>query len=117
MPFADQLLFLHHRTSAIKNTREQVNLNEVNIETELTAYPNPFKSVATVRLSSLNSEEVTLDIFDPEGKRVKQLYKGKVEANVSKKLPLSSAGLAPGLYTLRLTTKNRVVSKKIVLVK
>ena len=64
-------------------------------------YPNP--SVGPVRLDvrPASPERVAADVFDALGRRVLRAFDGPVPSGASETLSVDTAGLAPGLYVVR----------------
>ncbi|GAB3530094.1 hypothetical protein GCM10027443_10260 [Pontibacter brevis] len=86
-------------------------------EAELKAYPNPFTTDATVQFTLTDAGEVSLELYDVQGRRVRSLYKGAAEANATRSFELSAEGLTRGVYIIRLVTGAKVITQKIVLEK
>jgi enterochelin esterase family protein len=76
----------------------------------LTAWPNPARDRATLRLSGAVGEAVTVDAFDLLGRRVARLHDGAgarpIEVDVSV--------WTPGLYVLRAATPDGVVTRRLL---
>ncbi len=66
----------------------------------LTAFPNPARGAATLRLRLGAPSEVTVTVFDGLGRRVRTLPAGPLPAGAHA-LGLDLSGLAPGLYLAR----------------
>jgi hypothetical protein len=79
-------------------------------------YPNPFNPITTIRYEIPQAGQVTIDIFDILGQRVKTLvdeYKqvGRYEVK------FTSTGLASGVYIYQLRVNDFITSKKMVLIR
>lgn len=83
----------------------------------LQAFPNPFRTATTVRMTVPRTEEVRLAVYDLHGKEVAELFAGKARAD----LPLErqfSADMAPeGIYIARLVTASGDVYHQKLLLK
>ncbi|RDV16716.1 T9SS C-terminal target domain-containing protein [Pontibacter diazotrophicus] len=99
--------------SASNLQEEEPQLNEA----QLKAYPNPFTTDATVQFTLTASEEVSLDLYDIQGRLVRRLYQGTAEANATRSFELTAEGLTRGVYIIRLVTGSKVLTQKIVLEK
>ena len=78
----------------------------IPLRMELTpAQPNPFSGRMRFTLSLEQRSPVALEIFDPQGRRIRTLARGMVEAGSSSYewngTTDSGSGLPPGLYFLR----------------
>ncbi|MBI3194037.1 MAG: T9SS type A sorting domain-containing protein [Ignavibacteriae bacterium] len=83
-------------------------------------YPNPFKP-AGIEFELPEQAEITLEVFDKNGKPHKTIYEKETMINGTHKLDLNSFHLDEGEYTLRLsanifgkefrTAKNIVIGK------
>ena len=82
---------------------------------EIKTYPNPFNSNFKINITSLFSQNIALDLYDMNGRFVKNLYQGisKSEYNYN----FSQSWLSSGIYYIRLTTENNIYKKKIIYLK
>ena len=81
---------------------------EVTIETPGThlitsAYPNPFNPQSQFTLAVAQDQVVTAELFNTLGQRVAVLFNGTVEANQAQLVTIDGAGLASGVYVVRVT--------------
>ena len=83
----------------------------------LSATPNPFSTTSTIRIKPVESGDATVEIFTVQGVPVQRIFSGKVQSGVIKTLHLSANGLSPGVYIIHLTTKSKMVSQKIILMR
>ncbi len=79
---------------------------EVSIETPGThvltsAYPNPFNPQAQFTLAVAQEQVVAVELYNTLGQRVAVLFNGTVEANQAQQLTIDGAGLASGMYVVR----------------
>ena len=80
---------------------------EVSIETPGThlissAYPNPFNPQSQFTLAVAQDQVVTAELFNTLGQRVAVLFSGTVEANQAQLVTIEGAGLASGMYVVRI---------------
>ncbi|MFD3000902.1 PA14 domain-containing protein [Pontibacter toksunensis] len=86
-------------------------------ESQLTAYPNPFTTNATIQFTLAASEQASLELYDVQGRLVRSLYEGTAEAGAPRSFELKAEGLTRGVYIIRLVTGTKVLTQKIVLEK
>lgn len=79
--------------------------------------PHPVRNEATLSLMVRETQEVTVDVFDLLGRRVKQLHDGPVPAGARTLLRLDTSGLTSGVYLVRATSRDRHVTRKIMVVR
>jgi len=86
-------------------------------EIKLQTNPNPFTSDATVQFQVVETGKTSVNITDLQGKVLGTLFNGIAQAGVINKARISSEGLTPGMYFIRLITGTKFVSQKIILLK
>ena len=82
----------------------------------LPAYPNPFNPSTTITYDLAAAAEVTLDVFDLLGQRVRQLASGSREAG-RYQVEFDAGGLPSGLYVYRLVAGSHSETRSIMLLK
>ena len=80
----------------------------------LSVYPSPFTDQASVEFSLPTAGLATLALYDQQGRLVKRLYTGAVEAGVRAHFELPGSSLAAGIYLVKLTTTSQVLTQKLV---
>ena len=80
-------------------------------------YPNPFNSTATIRFALPKPGSVHLEVFDPLGRRVRDLIPGSWVTAGEHSLILNGEGLSSGVYYLQLGEGKEVSRKAVSLVK
>lgn len=105
-------------TGTINPTTDVINLELIN-NNSITCYPNPFNHNTTVQFEVEKSEHISLDIFSIRGSKVKTLIseilpsgKHEVAWNGTNQ---SGNKLDSGLYLIKLTSKNKTQTNKILL--
>jgi photosystem II stability/assembly factor-like uncharacterized protein len=87
----------------------------------LSSYPNPFTEATTIRLSLPKAGDISLDIYDVAGRRVRSLEAGRVAAGSHEIIwdGRSDAGLpaASGIYYVRLETPEGMATHTLNLVR
>jgi len=83
---------------------------------ELTAYPNPFNGQVTVRYYSPQQASISIKAYDLLGREIAILYEGRVsKGRHSVKWEVNHP--ASSIYYIVLSTKNRIYTHKILLLK
>ena len=70
----------------------------------LAAYPNPSNGQFQVRVAAQVEGPARLELFDLQGRKVQSLFEGALAAGETREIPVSSQGLATGLYQMRLVS-------------
>jgi len=84
--------------------------NGLNLE----IYPNPFTSEVNLQFALNETTDVTIDILDISGRRVKTIYSGLLQAG-SNVINWKPVNLKKGVYFCSLKTKDNKQFKKIIL--
>lgn len=79
-------------------------------------YPNPFNPSTTIRWQSPVSGITTLTVFDLLGRRVKTLVNEYRDAG-DYKIDFDAKNLSSGVYFYQLQVKDRILSRKLIIVK
>ncbi|NNE69689.1 MAG: DUF1929 domain-containing protein [Rhodothermales bacterium] len=80
------------------------------------AYPNPFNPVTTIGYELPRSVQVSLEVFDISGRRVKLLAEGVQPAGVHR-VQFDASRLPSGVYFYRLLAGDFGVTRSVVLIK
>lgn len=79
-------------------------------------YPNPFNPSTTIAFGLSEESDVILDVFDMLGRKVQTLIDRRIPAGTYD-VRFNASTLASGVYIYRLKTNNKVLSKKLTLIK
>jgi len=79
-------------------------------------YPNPFNPSTNIVFEIDKREYVSLDLFNINGEKLKTLAEGEFIAGIYK-IPLNAAGLASGVYLVKLNSGNGSQLIKLLLEK
>ncbi|PAU93062.1 hypothetical protein CK503_14175 [Aliifodinibius salipaludis] len=79
-------------------------------------YPNPFSSTTTIQIGIDQHSEVTLEVFNILGQKVRTLVNESMKAGWHK-VVFDGSRLASGTYFYRLTVGEQIQTKKMVLIK
>jgi hypothetical protein len=91
-----------------------LGVNDAPLAEELfTVFPNPASSELTISFNFAANEKISVEIFDPFGKKV-QSVPPKNYAPGENKLTFALSDLAPGVYFVQIQTENGAVTKRIV---
>ncbi|HLG39164.1 MAG TPA: S8/S53 family peptidase [Chitinophagaceae bacterium] len=80
------------------------------------AYPNPANNSATISVSILNSQNISLELYDSQGQLVKQIANERVSAGTHQ-FEFSTEEIAEGVYYYRLIAENSSYGKKLIVIK
>ncbi|MGY2134566.1 T9SS type A sorting domain-containing protein [Hymenobacter sp. HD11105] len=80
---------------------------------ELTVYPNPFASQATLAITSPKAGPVTLAVYDAQSRLVRRVFAGTLAAGEQRRFTLAGQQLGAGIYLVRLETPGQVVSQRL----
>jgi len=81
----------------------------------LGTYPNPARGEATVRYALPGRQEVSIQLYDMLGRRVRTVVQSEQSGRQERRLDLS--GLSSGVYFLRLTTDEQTRTRKLTIVR
>jgi len=80
------------------------------------AYPNPFNSKTTIGFKLASTSNVSMNVYDLEGRLVQNLISGSVQAG-QYKVSIDAASYAAGMYLLRLEADDFTANQKLLLIK
>jgi hypothetical protein len=98
---------------------ELINHNEQNVPKEYSLhqnFPNPFNPTTMITFDLPKSQDVTLEVYDINGKLVKSIIREFKPAG-SYEINFNASTLTSGVYFYKLTTASFVDTKKMILVK
>ena len=80
-----------------------------------TVYPNPFTQFTTIAYSLAERGEVTMDLYNVFGQKIKTLYQGSKSAgDFTYRLSTADVGFSPGVYFVKLTFNGQVQEQRII---
>ena len=99
------------------------NISAVNVDEQksikeaatFTVYPNPFTSHVTIQFKVAQSGMVNVQLYDLNGKLIRQIFSGNMKEGSMKQITLQSLGLPGGTYNCRLQTSTGVSHRILVL--
>ena len=81
-------------------------------------YPNPFNPFTTIKFGVKRSSDITLEVFDIRGKRIKTIIDGKRLNSGIYEYGFDGSGLSSGIFFYRLVINSKQsITKKMILVK
>ena len=82
-----------------------------NAASFLNVLPNPAGSTAEIKFSLIKAADVTLELFNLEGKMVQQIFSGKLNAGENK-IPVNLEKLSGGMYLVKFSDgdKNQFIN-------
>ena len=84
-------------------------------QSTLTSYPNPTTGPSKVIFTSAESGISQLEVYDMNGRLVKVLFKGQVNANLAYSVDFEGTGLPNGVYIFKLTDPSGVTIDKFMI--
>ena len=81
------------------------------------AYPNPFRTSTTFKLTVPTAQRVTVELFDALGRTVATLFHGAVPAGEVHTLTLEAGTLPSGLYVVRARGEGFLLTRRVTLLR
>jgi hypothetical protein len=91
---------------------DYVGINNPEFEQGVAVYPNPFEAYTNVTFTLDKSEKASVDVFDMFGKKVYSVLPFEFGAGQNN-IRVNNVNLSNGMYILRLTIGNQIVTRKI----
>ncbi|MFN3556229.1 MAG: T9SS type A sorting domain-containing protein, partial [Bacteroidales bacterium] len=83
--------------------------------TYVSAYPNPFRNNATIEFQVVQTQHVSLEVYNLIGERVAVLFNGVANAYETYKKNFDAGALPNGVYFYRLTLGDQVLFDRMIL--
>lgn len=97
------------------------NNTPASTKIEITNFPNPFNPETTLFFSLPNEQEIELTIYNLKGQKVRQLVKGQFSSGnnsiVWSGKDDSGKQVSSGVYLYKLESADKIISKKMLLLK
>ncbi|WP_299701337.1 T9SS type A sorting domain-containing protein [uncultured Pontibacter sp.] len=81
----------------------------------LSAHPNPFSSKARVRFTALEDGDYTISLYDSKGGLIRVVQQGNAISGDLHELDFDGSDLGKGLYIIRLQTRNKNETFRLML--
>lgn len=107
---ATKLMYFIVTDAGVVNTIHVTAQENVSLD----VYPNPFSETTKVQFDLVDGQYISLDVFDLNGRLIKNLGSGWQNAGAHEAL-FNAAGLPSGIYFIRLTANDTFLHKKIIL--
>ncbi|OFX54465.1 MAG: hypothetical protein A2066_17335 [Bacteroidetes bacterium GWB2_41_8] len=90
--------------------------SELKQELEITNYPNPFSDITTIQFQTSSTELVSLEVFDPTGKKVSTLINEVLPSGIHQ-ADFDGSLFPGGIYFYQLKVGNYSTTRKMILKK
>jgi hypothetical protein len=101
---------------ASPNARFAADVDQAQ-ELSLTAYPNPASAITNIEFTAVAEGRFSLALYDLKGSLLKNLAAGKTESNQFFSFELDVTAYPAGVFLVKLTTGQGVLTKRIVVQK
>jgi len=101
------------KTTAIKSQQNTELLTRSDL---IKIYPNPASNIVSISFTNSVTSKTKLDLYDTNGKFIKNLYEGILNKNGQRKIELQTKGLSAGVYIVILQTENKIIGENKLLV-
>ena len=81
------------------------------------AYPNPFNPATSFSLTVKERQEVTVEVFNLLGNRVKRLFEGTMESGETRTFTFNADDLPSGIYLYRARGEKFTAARQMTLMK
>lgn len=115
----DDYQMRNYEYSVVVTSIENIIIEKIPAQYELGAYPNPFNGIVNIVFNIPVKDILSATIYNIQGKKIKYFDKkdirpGKIiwDAKDSRKNESAS-----GIYLFEIETKNKLITKKIILIK
>ena len=81
------------------------------------AYPNPFRTRTQFKLQVKETQQVSIEVYNILGQRVRTLFKGPMRADDPRIFTFAARGLPSGLYLYRITGETFTAARRVTLVR
>jgi hypothetical protein len=103
--------------TVVSSTARIAAESETLTEPSLQVYPNPFNKQAVIEFALPVTGEANVHLFNSNGNAIQSLFTGEAEGGKSYKVDLSAGVLPNGLYLIRLTTGQKIIFRKVSLLR
>jgi hypothetical protein len=84
---------------------------------ELSAFPSPARTQATVELAVQKTQPVTVAVYNVTGQRIATLHRGRVSGGEMRRIEMNTSTWASGVYILQATGETFSGTKRITVVR
>ena len=92
------------------------SISENTIVNAISIFPNPVNDIATLSFTTTEKSKTAITIFNILGEVV---YSNEIGSLASGQhiMPISTSGISEGMYFVNLITNNKIITKKITIVR
>ena len=76
--------------------------------------PNPVITTATIYFTPLKTGNTLIELFDLQGRSIKKIFSGRMNAGITQQVILNTDGLIDGSYFIKITSADKVKTLKII---
>ena len=76
--------------------------------------PNPIITTATIYFTLLKTGNTLIELFDLQGRSIKKIFSGRMNAGITQQVILNTDGLIDGSYFIKITSADKVKTLKII---
>ncbi len=99
----------------INNPQEVKEFEDINVDKIMMIHPNPFRKNATIKLVLNHNSPVYVDLIDPAGRMIDNIYKGYLVKGKHRIDYGVKTNMSNGNYFIRLYVSGRTYLKKVVI--
>lgn len=90
--------------------RKSITTEEINV------FPNPTSDKVNINYFSTLSGDISIDVYDFNGRLIEQLFKGKHQENTVLTWSARQNGMVhSGKYFIKITTSNKIITKPVII--
>ncbi|UOK41500.1 MULTISPECIES: T9SS type A sorting domain-containing protein [Flavobacterium] len=97
----------------VKLTSEQLATNDFQQENSFIIYHNPISNLATISLSLSQPENVSIHLFDLNGRFIKSLFDGDLDFG-KKSIDMNTSHLTSGIYLIQIKIGRHYKTQKLI---
>lgn len=94
------------------STDDDTGIEEINAETDVKVYPNPFSNYTNLAITSSELSHIQVNMFNILGELVYQSDEG-MQAAGEQMIKISADGLQNGVYFVQIIVNEQVITKKV----
>lgn len=98
----------------INITGSNVGIEEETALSNISLYPNPTSENSTLEIELLESKNVEIDVYDVLGKKVSEVFAGKLNVGTHKINIEKQHSMNPGIYFVRIKSGNGTKVEKLM---
>jgi len=108
--------FTDEESEQFRTDLSSTSISENTIVNAISIYPNPVNDIATLSFTTTEKSKTAITIFNILGEVV---YSNEIGSLASGQhiMPISTSGITEGMYFVNLITNNKIITKKITIVR